>query len=299
MTTLYDIKLEFAYRYERPASMGRHVLRLLPANTPEQQLISGLVTLDPLPDDRRDSHDFFGNARSEVAYDRPVSEVRFRMAARVRRSAEAPALDLSPPLAALGPEIARIPSLAPDAPHHFVGASDRVRPHPEMTAFARAALSEAGVKDDGEVSAFQALKLVGQALNRAMTFDPEATEVDTDAEEAFRIRRGVCQDFTHILIAALRGIGVPAGYVSGFLRTIPPPGKARLEGADAMHAWVQAWCGKEMGWVEYDPTNDLMVASDHILVAKGRDYSDVSPIRGQLRAAGRQKASQKVDVIPL
>lgn len=297
MATLYDIRLEFGYDYERPATMGRHVLRLLPANTPEQQLISGLVTLDPLPDDRRDSHDFFGNSRSEIAYDRPINEVSFRMNARVRRSGVAPTLDLSPSLSALGGEIASVASLGREAPHHYIGVSERVRPHPEMTAFARAALEQAA--PGAEVSVFEALKLIGRALYLAMTFDPEATEVDTDAEEAFRIRRGVCQDFTHILIACLRGLGVPAGYVSGFLRTIPPPGKERLEGADAMHAWVQAWCGRQMGWVEYDPTNDLMVASDHIVVARGRDYSDVAPIRGQLRAAGKQKASQKVDVIPL
>jgi transglutaminase-like putative cysteine protease len=97
----------------------------------------------------------------------------------------------------------------------------------------------------------------------------------------------------------VRGIGVPAGYVSGYLRTRPPPGKERLAGADAMHGWVRAWCGLEIGWVEFDPTNDLMVAADHITVAVGRDYDDVAPVKGVLRIAGRQMSDHSVDVIPL
>jgi transglutaminase-like putative cysteine protease len=122
--------------------------------------------------------------------------------------------------------------------------------------------------------------------------------VDTPATEAFAKQRGVCQDFSHIMIACLRGIGIPAGYVSGFLRTLPPPGKPKLEGADAMHAWVHAWCGDAAGWVEFDPTNDCFVGADHIVVARGRDYSDVAPIKGAMRIAGDQKSRQAVDVIP-
>jgi transglutaminase-like putative cysteine protease len=101
------------------------------------------------------------------------------------------------------------------------------------------------------------------------------------------------------MIACLRGIGIPAGYVSGFLRTTPPPGQPRLEGADAMHAWVRAWCGMETGWVEVDPTNALMVANDHIVIARGRDYADVAPVKGVLRTAGSQTTEQAVDVVAL
>jgi transglutaminase-like putative cysteine protease len=101
------------------------------------------------------------------------------------------------------------------------------------------------------------------------------------------------------MIACLRGIGIPAGYVSGFLRTIPPAGKERLAGADAMHAWVRAWCGTEAGWIEFDPTNNLLVANDHIVIARGRDYADVAPVKGVLRTAGSQTTEQSVDVVPL
>ena len=100
-------------------------------------------------------------------------------------------------------------------------------------------------------------------------------------------------------IAALRSLGIPAGYVSGFLRTIPPPGQPRMEGADAMHAWISAWCGAEMGWLEFDPTNDCAVGVDHIAVAYGRDYADVAPVKGAIRTTGEQSSKQSVDVEPL
>jgi transglutaminase-like putative cysteine protease len=161
-----------------------------------------------------------------------------------------------------------------------------------MTAFARAQLTEGMTVADAVVA-------LGQAIYAEMTFDADATTVDTPASEAFAARKGVCQDFSHIMIACLRGIGVPAGYVSGFLRTIPPPGKPRLEGADAMHAWVRAWCGSQAGWMEFDPTNNKLASEDHIVVARGRDYSDVAPVKGIMRIAGGQKSEQAVDVIPL
>jgi transglutaminase-like putative cysteine protease len=103
---------------------------------------------------------------------------------------------------------------------------------------------------------------------------------------------------SHIMIGVLRSLGIPAGYVSGFLRTSPPPGRPRLEGADAMHAWVRAWCGPQAGWLDYDPTNDCVAGPNHIEVAQGRDYADVSPVKGMLRVAGAQTSRQSVDVIP-
>jgi transglutaminase-like putative cysteine protease len=129
-----------------------------------------------------------------------------------------------------------------------------------------------------------------------MTFDEGATDVDTAPAEAFAAGRGVCQDYAHVLIGALRALGVPAGYVSGAIRTTPPPGRARLQGADAMHAWVMAWCGE---WVELDPTNDREAGLDHVVVARGRDYGDVAPIRGVLRTAGAQAARHAVDLVPV
>ncbi len=290
MPTTYDIAVTVTYDYDNPAAASRHMLRLLPATLPGQQLVSGLLEADPRPDYRRDTRDFFGNAITEMVYESRLDEIRFRFSGRVRRETEAVPLDLSPDLAGLSDDIIAVHSLDPLAPHHYLGTSERVRPDPEITAFAEAHAS-AGM------SATAVVRAIASALHHEMTFDPEATEVATRPIEAFRRRRGVCQDFSHIMIAALRGIGIPAGYVSGLIRTIPPPGRARLEGSDAMHAWVKAWCGAEAGWLQIDPTNDMLAGDDHIIVATGRDYSDVAPVKGALRSVGEHMTQHKVDVV--
>ncbi len=130
------------------------------------------------------------------------------------------------------------------------------------------------------------------------TYEIGATNVMTTPSMSFALRRGVCQDFAHIMISGLRGLGIPAAYVSGYLRTIPRPGSQRLEGADAMHAWVLVWCG-EHGWRGLDPTNGLIVTNDHIVLAVGRDYADVAPIDGVVVSSGGQKLAVSVDVIPV
>lgn len=291
---LYDIRLVIDYSYGAPSDHTRNLLRLLPFDIEgRQRVIARHLNVDPAPDERHDMLDFFGNATTAVAWHAPIDSVSLQLAARVELRRPAPqGLDLSPPLDHLAAEIAAQQSLAPDAPHHFLGASPRVVPLAEITAFARAALKPG-------MTALQAVETVGRLLHHEMEFDAEATTVDTPPAEAFAKRRGVCQDFTQIMIAGLRGIGIPAGYVSGFLRTFPPPGQPRLEGADAMHAWVRAWVGRDIGWIEFDPTNDQYAGLDYVIVAYGRDYSDVAPVRGVMRSSGGHESRQAVDVIPL
>lgn len=290
---LYDIRLVIAYDYDRPAGAGRHMLRLMPADLPGQQRrLSGSLEILPAPAERRDLLDFFGNAAVEIAYREAHADISLKVDARVERIAEASALDISPPLDRLAAEVAAHRGLDADAPHHFLGPSPRIPSSPEIAAYARGLVSP-------RMTAREAVETIGRALHADIAYDPEATTVETAPAEAFALRAGVCQDFAQVMIAGLRGIGIPAGYVSGFLRTIPPPGKPRLEGSDAMHAWVRAWCGWEAGWVEYDPTNALVVGPDHIVVARGRDYGDVAPVKGVLRTAGGQTSEQAVDVVPV
>ncbi|OYW11667.1 MAG: hypothetical protein B7Z55_19015 [Planctomycetales bacterium 12-60-4] len=135
-------------------------------------------------------------------------------------------------------------------------------------------------------------------IHEDFKFDPRATTVSTPVVEVFEHRRGVCQDFAHLEIAALRSLGIPARYVSGYLRTIPPPGRPRLVGTDASHAWLSVYCG-EAGWIDVDPTNDCIVSTDHITVAWGRDYSDVCPIKGVFVGGGTHQMTVSVDVQPL
>lgn len=290
---LYDIGLKISYEYEHPANAGRHVLRLMPAELfGTQRVVWGALDIDPEPTERMPMSDFFGNRATEIAFRHDHEEITFSIKARVERTGAPPVLDMSPSLTGLAEEIASVTSLDKDAPHHFLGVSPRVHPVPDMTEYA---LSQIG----SGMTVLQIVTAIGLALNRDITFDPEATDVDTPPEEAFARRHGVCQDMSHIMIAMLRGLDIPAGYVSGFLRTKPPKGQPRLEGADAMHAWVRAWCGAQTGWVEYDPTNAITVGTDHIVIAHGRDYGDVAPVRGVMRVAGSQTSTQAVDVIPL
>jgi transglutaminase-like putative cysteine protease len=288
---LYDISLHIAQRYDSPAIGARQVARLVPPTVPgEQEVIAAVLDIDPVPDERRDRRDFFGNGVVELAYRGAQESIEFKMTARVRRFGFEPSLLPSPSITALPAAIAKIRSLAPEAPHHFLPVSPSLPLVPAIAAYAREVLPP-------DIPALEAVETLGLALNRDLKFDPKATEVSTPVAEAFEARHGVCQDFSHIMIVALRAVGVPAGYVSGFLRTIPPEGKPRLQGADAMHAWVRAWCGPEIGWVEYDPTNAAFAGADHVLIARGRDYSDVSPVKGVLRTSGMQAADHAVDVV--
>ena len=289
----YDVTLRITYEYDEPVTSGRQILRLMPADLPrEQQVLSGSLSIRPLPEDRRMGQDFWGNATVSVVHRSPQTRLEYEVRARVERLAPAGAPGDPVALDALPDAIETHRSLGSDSPHHFRGPSPRVPAVPEIAAYARG-LVAAGM------TVADAVEAVGTSLHRDMTFDPEATKVDTPVEEAFGRRHGVCQDFTHVMIAGLRDVGVPAAYVSGYLRTIPPEGRPRLEGADAMHAWVRAWYGPARGWMEYDPTNAMPVHRAHIVVARGRDYGDIAPIRGVLRTSGTQKTKQAVDVVPL
>jgi transglutaminase-like putative cysteine protease len=289
----YDIRLSIGYQYGAASDRGRTVVRLLPSNLPgRQRIAASLLSVDPVPTERRDTTDFFGNAMSILSFHEPIDRIEFKLHARAERLAPVESLDLSPDRVALAQELAAVRSLDSFSPHHFLGVSKRVGNEPEIAAFA------AGLHDPHQ-TVRQSVEAVAQAIHAEMRFDPGATDVDTPTGEAFAKRHGVCQDFTHVMIAALRALGIPAGYVSGFLRTIPPPGQQRLEGADAMHAWVMAWCGTEAGWVEVDPTNACFVKADHVSVAYGRDYADIAPVKGVLRTSGAQNSHHRVDVKPV
>lgn len=290
---LYDIQLKIEYIYPDSADAGRHIARITPADiTGTQRTIAASVTVTPDPVERLERMDFFGNRVTEVFLDQPYDSLWFEMKARVERQAQPVQFDTSASLEVLARELANSQSLDPFSPHHFCGNSPKVPVDEKLAEYARE-------NSDGNATAFEIVNSINASLHRDMRFKPEATSVETPLLEAFENRHGVCQDFSHIMIGCLRAIGIPAGYVSGYLRTIPPQGQPRLEGADAMHAWVTAWCGNEMGWIEIDPTNAIMAGADHIMVAKGRDYFDVAPVKGVMRSAGQHTSDQSVDVIPV
>lgn len=290
---LYDVSMKISYTYEVGPSGARHVIRVLPLTLPgAQRLIAGTVGVDPGPDERTDFIDFFGNTASSISFRNPHHELEIRMQARVQVDALPELADFSPLVTKISEETFGCWTLDPASPHHFLGASPRLPPNAEIARWARALVKPA-------MSIREAATILCAAIHAQFTYVPGATKVDTSAGEAFKLKKGVCQDFTHVMIVALRALDIPAGYVSGFLRTIPPPGKERLEGADAMHAWVRVWCGRATGWMEWDPTNNIVAGTDHIRVAYGRDYSDVAPMIGILRIYGGHTTDQAVDVIPV
>ncbi|WP_033054304.1 transglutaminase family protein [Sinorhizobium meliloti] len=293
VAVLYDISLKITYGYEAPVSGGRHLVRVLPVSIPgRQRLVAGSVTCQPVPFERREGRDFFANPTTSILFRSVHDHLVIRMQARVQADAPALTADLSPPLGGLAPELAACWSVDAESPHHFLGPSPLLPAVPEIAAYARAiARNTMTVEQIGAA--------VCDRIHSDFAYDSEATTVNTTPAEAFDLKRGVCQDFAHVMIVALRSLGIPAGYVSGFLRTLPPPGQERLEGADAMHAWVRFWCGTTGGWMELDPTNNIPAGTDHIVVGHGRDYGDVAPVIGVLKGYGRHTTEQAVDVVPV
>lgn len=287
---IYNIRLTITHTYELPAANGRHLVRVVPKTmTGRQRLLNHQLDIQPEVDARFDSVDFFGTSTTTCMHMTSHSAMSIQLGCHVEMLAPKSWVDLSPDVAGVRQQWAAVSSLEAESPAHFLGPTLRLLPNKGISGFAQ------DISVSGDSAAATVIK-IGQALHDMMTFDSVATTVDTSAAEAFAIKRGVCQDFSHIMILALQALGIPAAYVSGYLRTLPPEGGVKLAGADAMHAWVRAWCGAEMGWIEYDPTNATLVGTDHIVVGYGRDYSDIAPINGHLRSSGNQTNMQAVDV---
>jgi transglutaminase-like putative cysteine protease len=289
---IYNVRHRTTYRYSQPVTFARCVLRLTPRVTAAQTVLESAVSIHPRPARSRRHIGPFGEQVMTVAVESAHTELTIEARCRVEVNRPPPLLLFD----GFGWEAVReqafaSSALGPEAPAHFLYPTKMTPILSPITAYGL----ESFQPDRSIVEA--ASELMGR-IKREFVYDPEATAVSTPIITAFEARRGVCQDFTHIMIAALRGIGLPAAYVTGYLRTIPPPGKRRLEGADATHAWVWLWCGETLGWIGFDPTNDLIVAGDHIMLAVGRDSADTAPIDGVILGAGEQKLKVAVDVVP-
>ena len=288
---IYDIRHVTTYAYESPVSFARCSLRLEPKIGEGQQLISHSVEVRPKPAERASRRDFFGTLTESVVIEAPHRHLRIDARSRVNVERRAPGRAApSPPWESVRDLGFAAKSLGPDSPVGFVFASALVPVLASVTAYA----AESFAPGTGVLAG--AVDLMHR-IRAGFKYDPKATVISTPLDEVFDKRHGVCQDFAHVMIAGLRGLGLPAAYVSGYLRTIPPPGKPRLQGADATHAWVSLWCGGELGWIGFDPTNDLLVENDHIVLGVGRDFSDVSPIDGIIVGSPKQKLGVSVDVV--
>jgi transglutaminase-like putative cysteine protease len=287
---VYDITIRFAYAYTARTAWGYHLVRLRPRDTAAQRVLGARLAVEPVPAQISTEQDFFGNDRTILLQEMPHDRMTITMSAAVEVTRAPLELDLTPCWREVAALAFAHADIGPQAPGHFLGSSPLVPLDETITAFARQEV-------DATMSVFAVALGVMKAVHARMSYVPKVTQPHTRASEAFRLGKGVCQDFAHVMIAALRGLGLPAAYASGLIRTIPPPGQPRLEGADAMHAWVQVWCGEATGWIGFDPTNALVVANDHVLVAIGRDYADVAPVDGVIVAATRE-LKHAVDMVP-
>jgi transglutaminase-like putative cysteine protease len=288
---IYDIRHVTTYSYESPVSFARCTLRLEPKSGDGQQLLSHAVDIRPRPVERTIRHDFFGTHTESVLIETAHRSLRIDSRSRVSVSRRTPdRAAQSPSWEAIRDVAFAATSLGPSSPVGYVFASPLIPIQQPVTAYAAASFPPVTGILAGAVDLMHRIRT-------DFKYDPKATVISTPLKEVFEKRHGVCQDFAHVMIAGLRGLGLPAAYVSGYLRTIPPPGKPRLQGADATHAWVALWCGLDMGWIGFDPTNDILVGNDHIVLAVGRDFSDVSPVDGIIVGSRKQKLGVAVDVL--
>ena len=284
---------ETRYHYDRPVEVAHHSAWLRPRDTEVQHVQRWALKIEPQPDDAvQDSRDVFGNWRHGFSHARVHDTLTVTSVFQVRLAAPPPLdADLSPPWEEAAQALRyRAGVTQPDAvefvlPSHFSPCDAR------LAAFAQDLFTPLRPLLQG------ALGLMSRIYQR-MEFNAQATDVATNALQALAKGQGVCQDFAHLMIGAMRSLGLAARYVSGYLLTEPPAGQPRLIGADASHAWVEVWCPLH-GWVALDPTNDIAVGQDHVTLAWGRDYADVAPLRGVIRGGGTAPPEVAVTVEPV
>jgi len=290
--TRYAVEHETCYAYTAPVSQSWQLARLTPRLLPWQKLLSHSLQIDPPPDERHEAPDSFGNTVTHFGLHGAHRLLRVRMQCLV---------DVDPrPVVALAPE-----------PESWEAVRDIVRSEPQLDELNAARMSEptplVPLSEGARVYAarsmapgrdwLEAVTDLMHRIHRDFEFEAGATTVSTSVDEVLHQRRGVCQDFAHLLLACLRGHGLPARYVSGYLLTDPPAGQPRLMGVDASHAWVAAYSPAH-GWVEFDPTNDQLADERYITLAWGADFADVVPLRGVILGGGAQEMDVSVSVIP-
>ena len=290
------MKLEVSHRttytYRRPVAQSHHLLHLQPRQLACQSVLHHSLLIDPAPVRRSEMVDCFGNVAVLLRIEDEHNEFIVHARSTVELTPQPP-----PVLAqsAAWEDIAQ-PDHQPGADHdpsvlQFTCPSRHTPISREIMQFTRPSFPARRPILEGAMD-------LTTRIFREFKFDPAATDISTPVDRVLAIRRGVCQDFAHLAIAGLRSLGLPARYVSGYLLTRPPPGQAKLAGTDASHAWLSVWA-PGAGWVDFDPTNGIIPSGEHITVAYGRDYEDISPVSGVLLGGGDQMMAVAVDVVPV
>ncbi len=285
---IYKIVHRTTYKYKYPVSVGNHVACLKPRTLPRHRLEQSELHIKPSPVTLTERVDYFGNHLWFFTVEEPHDELIVEARSLVTMEEQAPWPQESLPWEKVARELPR--DHHPEAldAYQFRFESPRIRTRPEFAAYALESFTENRPMHEGLLDLMH-------RIHKDFRFDSKVTSVRTPVEEVFEKRRGVCQDFAHVQIACLRSINLAARYVSGYLRTYPPPGQPRLVGADASHAWVSAFC-PGAGWLDVDPTNDVVPSSGHVTLAWGRDFGDVSPLHGLILGGGVHTLKVSVDL---
>ena len=287
----YRIIHRTTYKYNNPVSFGNHAVYLTPRSLPHHHCESHELLVTPAPATHSERTDFFGNRISFFTIVQPHEELVIEARSVVTIDGEKVWPEHSLPWDEIPRSLQN--DLTPEGldAFQFAFESPRIRPSQEFAAYAEPSFPP------GRPLA-EALLDFTDRMHRELLFDSKATNVRTPPEEVLRERKGVCQDFSHLQIACLRSLNLPARYISGYLRTYPPPGRPRLIGADASHTWVSVYC-PGAGWLEVDPTNNVVPSQGHVTLAWGRDYSDVSPVRGVILGGRDHELEVAVDMAPV
>jgi transglutaminase-like putative cysteine protease len=280
-----------SYRYADPVATSHHEAHLTPRSGPSSTVLDVQVSIEPTPIYRHDRRDYFGNATLTFSLHEPHQQldvVAVSLVDNHRVVLEDQALAASPPWEVVRDQLRsarsreELGALELTFPTAQTAVSEEVREY-ARPSFPPGQPMLMGVRD------------LTRRIHGDFRYDPKATLVSTPIEEVMARRHGVCQDFAHVQIACLRSLGLPASYVSGYLVTRPPPGREKLVGADASHAWVAVY-SPGAGWVDFDPTNDLLPGDEHVTVAFGRDFGDVTPLKGVILGGGAHEITVGVDV---
>ena len=284
----YHVRHITAYSYRKPVDLASHMLHLSPRALPYQTVASFVLHSTPAPVRTTEALDHFGNDVRWLFLDMPHAEFEVTVEAVVDVAFPPPPVaEETPPWEEVA-AIARAGGAAWQAAE-FTFDSPMVPLEPTAGAYAARSFPPGR-------PVLAALKDLTSRMRKDFAFRSGVTTISTPVSKVMQLRAGVCQDFTHVMIAGLRSLGLPARYVSGYIRTRPPPGGVRRRGADQSHAWVGAWLGPQHGWVDFDPTNDLIVSDEHVVLGWGRDYGDVSPLRGVILGGGKHSLTVSVDL---
>jgi transglutaminase-like putative cysteine protease len=285
----YRVRHSTTCEYQEPVSFSQHVLRLQPRAMAVQACVEFDLEIEPAPRSTEVYTDYFGNNVAFISIEQPHSRLQIRASSRVERSGRMPLPPSETPSWERVREMSRGCQIgAALEASEYLFDSPLVKAGDRYVAFAAPSFPRGR-------PVLEAVLDLTRRIKDEFTFDPDATTVSTPVEEVLKNKCGVCQDFAHLQIACLRSLGLPARYVSGYLETLPPPGREKLVGSDASHAWVSFYC-HGLGWIDVDPTNNLLVSQQHITLGWGRDYSDVSPVRGVILGSGEHAVKVAVDV---